>query len=102
MADSQSVDIKVQGSHAEHVERDVAKVVHADGTVDYIDARAIGGDAEDLPKGYFRSPQFIGTVVVSALVPSVVTTYLSWRTLFKGVLTLRVSRRNVWLPQLRT
>lgn len=41
-----------------------AKVVHADGTVDYVDAQAIGGELEAMPQGYFRSPQFIGTVVV--------------------------------------
>lgn len=41
-----------------------AKVVHADGTVDYVDAQAIGGELESMPRGYFMSPQFIGTVVV--------------------------------------
>lgn len=66
MADSRvSDDIEAKGGHGEHIERDVAKVVHADGTVNYVDAKAIGGDMEELPKGYFRSPQFIGTVVVS-------------------------------------
>lgn len=68
MADNRSIDIEAKGAQGEHVERDVAKVVHADGTVNYVDARAIGGDVEDLPKGYFYSPQFIGTVVVSASV----------------------------------
>ena len=43
----------------------VAKVVHTDGTIDYIDAKAIGGDFEEMPKGYFWSPSFIGTVTVS-------------------------------------
>lgn len=41
-----------------------AKVVHADGTIDYVDAHAIGGEMEAMPRGYFMSPQFIGTVVV--------------------------------------
>lgn len=44
----------------EHAE----KVVHADGTVDYLDAKALGGDVEQMPKGYFLSAQFIGTVTV--------------------------------------
>ena len=41
------------------------KKVHADGHVDLVDAHAIGGDVEEMPKGYFWSPQFIGTVIVS-------------------------------------
>lgn len=40
------------------------KVVHTDGTVDYVDSNAIGGDAAEMPEGYFKSIQFIGTVVV--------------------------------------
>jgi hypothetical protein len=40
------------------------KVVHTDGTVNYVDNRALGGDVDGMPAGYFRSPQFIGTVVV--------------------------------------
>jgi hypothetical protein len=41
------------------------RVVHTDGTVNYVDNKAVGGDAAGMPKGYFKSPQFIGTVVVS-------------------------------------
>ena len=41
------------------------KKVHADGTVDLIDAHAIGGNVDEMPKGYYYSPQFIGTVIVS-------------------------------------
>lgn len=63
MADNHSIDIESK-PHGVHDEREVAKVVHTDGAVDYIDAAAIGGDIGDLPKGYFRSPQFVGTVVV--------------------------------------
>lgn len=44
---------------------DTVERVHVDGTVDHIDTRAIGGDLDELPAGYFRSPQFIGTVLVS-------------------------------------
>jgi hypothetical protein len=39
-------------------------VVHADGTVTYVDVHAIGGDVQDMPKGYFRSLPFLGTVLV--------------------------------------
>lgn len=45
-------------------EGDRAKVVHADGTIDYVDTHALGGDAHEMPTGYYKSPQFIGTVVV--------------------------------------
>ena len=45
----------------------VAKVVHTDGTVDLIDAKAIGGEYDEMPKGYFRSPSFIGTVTVCGI-----------------------------------
>ncbi|EON99574.1 putative trichothecene efflux pump protein [Phaeoacremonium minimum UCRPA7] len=62
-SDERSIQTDVK-TNAQHLEQDVdvAKVVHADGTVDYIDARAVGGDFEEMPKGYFYSPQFIGTV----------------------------------------
>lgn len=40
------------------------RVVHTDGTVNYVDNKAVGGAVESMPKGYFRSPQFIGTVLV--------------------------------------
>lgn len=39
-------------------------VVHTDGTVNYVDEHAIGGDVQDMPKGYFRSLPFLGTVLV--------------------------------------
>ncbi|KAI8627941.1 trichothecene efflux pump [Xylariaceae sp. FL1651] len=39
------------------------KVVHTDGTIDYVDRNAVGGDAAEMPDGYFTSPQFIGTVL---------------------------------------
>jgi hypothetical protein len=42
----------------------VVKKVHADGHVDLVDAHAIGGNLEDMPAGYFWTPQFIGTVIV--------------------------------------
>lgn len=46
-----------------------AKVVHADGTIDYIDAHVLGGELNVMPKGYFKSPQFIGTVMVCHSTP---------------------------------
>ena len=46
---------------------EAAEVVHADGTIDYVDTHAMGGEVETMPAGYFRSPQFIGTVLVSVL-----------------------------------
>lgn len=42
----------------------VVKKVHADGHIDLVDAHAIGGAAENMPKGYYYSIQFIGTVTV--------------------------------------
>jgi hypothetical protein len=63
MADNE----KVQGAvHKEHMgDVDVIQTVHQDGTVDYVDTHAIGGDLEKMPSGYFYSVQFIGTVTVS-------------------------------------
>ncbi|TPX10672.1 uncharacterized protein E0L32_008406 [Thyridium curvatum] len=74
-ADERSIsETKVAG--AEHVDRDVAKVVHADGTIDYIDARAVGGDLEEMPLGYFMSVQFIGTLTAQCLAS--ICAYLGW------------------------
>ena len=46
----------------------VVTKVHADGHVDLVDARAIGGDVEGMPPGYYYSVKFIGTVIVSWIV----------------------------------
>jgi hypothetical protein len=43
----------------------VVKRVHADGAVDLIDAKAVGGDIEEMPAGYYTSMNFIFTYVVS-------------------------------------
>lgn len=66
LPDAQHVESNPGADVMQVLENDglTAKVVHADGTIDYIDAQAIGGDLETMPRGYFRSPQFIGTVVV--------------------------------------
>ncbi|KAK7430669.1 hypothetical protein QQZ08_002713 [Neonectria magnoliae] len=52
------------------------KVVHADGTIDYLDAEAVGGEYDQMPKGYFLSPQFIGTVTAQCL--GSICAYLGW------------------------
>jgi len=51
--------------HAEHMgDVDVVETVHQDGTIDFVDTHAIGGELDQMPAGYFRSIQFIGTVSV--------------------------------------
>ena len=62
------------GATTEHVdemnrttttEKNAIQQTHTDGTVDYVDAKAFGGDLDEMPPGYFYSVQFIGTVIVS-------------------------------------
>lgn len=43
----------------------VVKRVHQDGTVDLIDAHAVGGDLDEMPAGYYVTPNFICTFIVS-------------------------------------
>ncbi|KAK8092846.1 hypothetical protein PG999_014433 [Apiospora kogelbergensis] len=62
-------------NRAERVERVVEKR-HIDGTVDLVSAKVIGGEVENLPAGYFRGPQFIGTVVATCT--GSICAYLSW------------------------
>jgi hypothetical protein len=61
---SESIERNAPSStqHSENVH--VVKKVHADGHVDLVDAHAIGGAAEEMPKGYYYSIQFLGTVTV--------------------------------------
>ncbi|KAL1591906.1 hypothetical protein SLS60_011498 [Paraconiothyrium brasiliense] len=54
----------------------VVKKVHADGHVDLVDAHAIGGAFEEMPKGYFWSIQFVGTVI--AVCSGSICAYLGW------------------------
>ncbi|KAF2644786.1 fungal trichothecene efflux pump [Massarina eburnea CBS 473.64] len=54
----------------------VVKKVHADGHVDLVDTHAIGGNFEEMPKGYFLSAQFIGTVI--AVCCGSICAYLGW------------------------
>jgi hypothetical protein len=65
MASEEKVDPVIMTKNHENIDDvHVVKKVHADGTVDLIDTHAIGGVVEEMPKGYYYSPQFIGTVVV--------------------------------------
>ncbi|KAI0130238.1 fungal trichothecene efflux pump [Xylariales sp. AK1849] len=57
-------------------DRNYLRVVHTDGTVDFVDNHAVGGDVDAMPKGYFRSPAFIGTVVAQCLAN--ICAYLGW------------------------
>lgn len=87
MAQGRDSGLGEKDLHAHHIEgdrhdskfdhsTDVAKVVHTDGTIDYIDARAIGGDVDELPKGYFLTPSFIGTVTAQCF--GSICAYLGW------------------------
>ncbi|KAL4926323.1 trichothecene efflux pump [Aspergillus undulatus] len=65
------------GSNARKYERaSVQAVVHTDGTVTYVDVHAIGGEMEDMPKGYFRSLPFLGTVLAQCL--GSIVAYMGW------------------------
>ena len=68
---STTTDEKTAGvHHTEHQHMgnvDVVQTLHQDGTVDYVDTHAIGGDIDEMPPGYYYSVQFIGTVTVSQL-----------------------------------
>lgn len=52
-----------------HAPTDTEKVVYADGTVEYVDKHALGGDFDQMPVGYYKSPQFLGTLAVSLCAP---------------------------------
>ena len=62
--DSSSPSPNSSGDSREEHRGTAKRVVHVDGTVGYVDRKAIGGEREGMPKGYFRSPQFVGTMVV--------------------------------------
>ncbi|KAL5119952.1 hypothetical protein ACEQ8H_002050 [Pleosporales sp. CAS-2024a] len=71
---SGKVEVKQSSEHHEHVE--AVKTVHTDGTVDLVDTHAIGGELDEMPRGYFRSAQFIGTV--TAVCTGSICAYLGW------------------------
>ena len=57
---NQVEDPATQSHHGIHV----VKRVHQDGTVDLIDAHAVGGDLDEMPAGYYVTPSFIFTFIV--------------------------------------
>ncbi|KAF7554035.1 hypothetical protein G7Z17_g3246 [Cylindrodendrum hubeiense] len=59
-----------------HAPTDTEKVVYADGTVEYVDKHALGGDYDRMPVGYYKSPQFIGTLAAQCLAS--ICAYLGW------------------------
>jgi hypothetical protein len=71
---TEKVQLASSAGHAEYVE--AVETVHTDGTVDMVDTHAIGGELNEMPKGYFRSAQFIGTVV--AVCTGSMCAYLGW------------------------
>lgn len=77
MASEGKVDPVIMTKKQENIDDvHVVKKVHADGTVDLIDAHAIGGAVEKMPKGYYYSPQFVGTVVAVCL--GSICAFLGW------------------------
>lgn len=71
MSDTQGAKMTVQhvdNSHSDDSGVHVVERVHADGTVDLIDAHAIGGDLDEMPVGYFITPNFICTFLVSKMI----------------------------------
>ena len=61
-----TTDAKLSAVHEEKIgEIEVVQTVHQDGTVDYVDTHAVGGDLAQMPEGYYQSIQFVGTVIVS-------------------------------------
>lgn len=71
---NEKVEITSASDHTQHVE--AVKTVHTDGTVDLVDTHAIGGELEEMPKGYYRSLNFIGTVI--AVCMGSICAYLGW------------------------
>lgn len=77
-----AIDEKSSVVHQEKMgEIDVVQTIHTDGTIDYVDAHAVGGDVAQMPAGYYRSLQFIGTVIVSCY------SYPAWALLEEILLT---------------
>ncbi|ROT41715.1 trichothecene efflux pump [Sodiomyces alkalinus F11] len=75
-ADEPSQVVYAEGVDGLLRDGEVARVVHTDGTVDLIDAKAIGGDLEVMPKGYFLSANFICTLIAQCLAS--ICAYLGW------------------------
>lgn len=67
--------VEVASSHG-HEKVEAVETVHTDGTVDLVDTHAIGGELNEMPSGYFRSVNFIGTVI--AVCMGSICAYLGW------------------------
>ncbi|KAF2669510.1 fungal trichothecene efflux pump [Microthyrium microscopicum] len=52
------------------------ETTHADGHIDYLDHKAVGGDLQSMPKGYYRSLDFIMTFI--AICFASICAYLGW------------------------
>lgn len=72
-----------------HVEK--PKNSNVDATFD-VAKEAIGGNAAELGRGYYRSPNFIGSVAVSSKVYSTVTRNFAHFVGFLPLCLLRISR----------
>lgn len=59
MADKAEVVAKIEAAHH------APEVTHIDSDEEEVAAEAIGGTNADLPPGYYRSPSFVGTIIVS-------------------------------------
>ncbi|KAF4465823.1 trichothecene efflux pump [Fusarium albosuccineum] len=55
---------------------DAEKIVFADGTVEYVDKNALGGEVDKMPMGYYTSFQFLGTLAAQSLAS--ICAYLGW------------------------
>jgi hypothetical protein len=71
---NEKVEVASSHGHADKVE--AVETVHTDGTVDLVDTHAIGGELNEMPSGYFRSVNFIGTVI--AVCMGSICAYLGW------------------------
>lgn len=54
----------------------VEKTVHEDGHVDLVDKKAIGGEFQTMPKGYYTSMSFVMTFIAMCLAS--ICAYLGW------------------------
>lgn len=55
----------VRGEHERLGSVDTVQTVLQDGSIDFVGRKALGGPLHQMPEGYFRSVQFVGTVAVS-------------------------------------
>jgi hypothetical protein len=56
------------------------KIIMADGTIEKVDKNALGDELDQMPSGYYWSPQFLGSLAVSQTTRSLtarVTDYLT-------------------------